>query len=121
MRKIVTLILIIFVILSMTACGVENEYSEDLTLIGDYQTNVEYNEYLGWSVEIIGTLKNTSGKDLSFASIEFSLYDESGNVIDTAYDNISSIKEGDTWRFKATNFGIDKKPIKFEISDITCW
>ena len=66
---------------------------------------------------IVGTIKNISGKTYSYVSIEFNLYDSSGNQIDTAIDFISNFKSGNTWKFEA---GIwNDKVSSYEFEGIT--
>lgn len=84
-------------------------------------SNVSYNEYLGYSIEIYGTAKNISNKNYSYASVEFSIYSESGSIIGTALDNINNLGKGETWEFKATSFALDFKPISYKLKDTTCF
>ena len=128
MKKIVSVLVAVLLMFCLVSCGStggdisgDGVFEDDLTLVGEPVMTVDYDEYLGWSVEITGALKNTSGNDLSYADIEFVLYDASGVAVDTAYDYISGIKEGDTWRFKATSLWIDEKPVRFALLEIDCW
>ena len=128
MKKIVFVFLTILLTFCLVSCGSTVDevsgggtFDDDLTLVGEPVMTVDYDDYLGWSVEITGTLKNTSGQDLSYANIEFTLYDADGVTIDTAYDYISGIREGETWRFKATNLWVDEKPVSFSLLEIDCW
>ncbi len=57
------------------------------------------NEY--GSAEIIGTVKNNSGKEISYAQVEFNLYDKQGAQVGSAMDNIDNIEPYGTWKFKA--------------------
>ena len=95
--------------------------NEKLEVSGITMT-VSYNEYLGYSVKIAGVAKNTSGRALSYASVEFSVFDSSGNNLGTALDNISNLGDGDTWRFEATLFSFPKvKPTAWKLADINAW
>ena len=48
-----------------------------------------------------GTLVNNTGMDYSYVEINWNLYDANGNKTDTARDNISGLKDGESWSFKA--------------------
>lgn len=50
---------------------------------------------------IVGAIQNTSDTTFTSASVEFILYDSSGNQIDTTRDVIHNFVSGNTWRFKA--------------------
>lgn len=50
---------------------------------------------------IVGAIQNTSDTTFTSASVEFILYDSSGNQIDTTRDVILNFISGNTWRFKA--------------------
>lgn len=81
-----------------------------------------YSEYLGYSVKITGTAKNTSNKNYSYASVEFSVYGESGSNLGTALDNINNLAKGDVWKFEATLFSFPKeKPASYKLVEITTW
>lgn len=84
--------------------------------------SVEYNEYLGYSATITGVAKNTTGKNYSYASLEFSVYDADGNNLGTAWTNINNLASGDTWRFKATLLKFpDSRPSTYKLVEITVW
>ena len=77
---------------------------------------------LGYDCEIVGTLKNNTSRSYSYVSIEYSIYDEEGNIIDTAMDNINNLGAGETWKFTASTFGwTDVKPVTAKLKDITYW
>lgn len=48
-----------------------------------------------------GILKNNTDKDKSYVQIEFPVYDSDGNKLGSAFDNISGLKAGTTWKFSA--------------------
>lgn len=50
---------------------------------------------------ITGTVRNNSNDRISYAQIEFALYDKSGAQVGTALDNIAQLDAGGTWKFKA--------------------
>lgn len=84
--------------------------------------SVEYNEYLGYSAKIIGTAKNPTNKKYSYAQIEFSVYDASGNNLGTALANINNLSSGDTWNFEASLLSFpSSRPTSYKLVDITAW
>ena len=51
---------------------------------------------------IVGVVKNTSSVAWTSARIEFSLYDEDGNLVGTTLDYLhSSLPQGGTWKFES--------------------
>ncbi len=90
--------------------------------ISNVSMSVEYNEYLGYSAVIKGTAKNTSSRNYSYASVEFSVYDASGNNLGTALANINNLGSGDTWRFEASLFSFpSSRPTTYKLVEITAW
>ncbi len=90
--------------------------------ISNVSMSVEYNEYLGYSAVIKGTAKNTSGRNYSYASVEFSVYDASGNNLGTALANINNLGSGDTWRFEANLFSFpSSRPTTYKLVEIAAW
>ena len=82
----------------------------------------EYNQTLGYSVKITGTAKNATKKNYSYASVEYSVYDEDGANLGTALDNINNLAAGDTWKFEATLFSFPKtKPATYKLVEITAF
>ena len=53
------------------------------------------------NIYIIGQVQNNSEKDYSYIQVEFSIYDYNGALIDCAMDNISNLKSGKVWNFRA--------------------
>ena len=72
-----------------------------------------------FSNQIVGVVKNNTNKDYDYLQISFTLYDEMGNVVDTAFANINNIKSGGTWRFEAMYF--DNTVTSWELDEITGW
>ena len=64
-------------------------------------TGASRNTTLGYG-SIKGTVLNNSGKDISYASIEFGLYDSNGVKHASCYDNISNLAKDAKWGFDAT-------------------
>lgn len=67
-----------------------------------------------FSTDIIGTVKNNTGHDLTFAEIVFNAYDKNKNCITTISDITTYLKSGDTWRFRAATIqeGIESVTLK---------
>jgi hypothetical protein len=61
----------------------------------------------GWGTSEYGTgriqgrVVNKTGHDLSYAEIDFNLYDKSGAQVDTAMTNTTNLEAGATWKFEA--------------------
>lgn len=90
--------------------------------ISDVSMSTEYNEYLGYSAVIKGTEKNRSSKNYSYASIEFSVYDATGNNLGTALANINNLGSGDTWRFEAILLSFSSsRPTTYKLVEIIAW
>lgn len=73
------------------------------------------------SVYIEGTIKNNSGNDISYLQIIYNLYDEEGNQVGTAMDNINNLERDGTWKFKAMGFDSNKVVTEYKLSEITGW
>ena len=118
-KKCICFFLSIALILLISACGT---FGERYQMIQQPKIYVEYNEYLGYSAEIKGKLKNTSMRDYDYVSVEFSVYDKNGNNLGTALDNINNLRVGDTWNFSANLFSFpSSKPTRFELIEVTMW
>lgn len=91
---------------------------EVLELVGGMDS-VEgiYDENVG-TIHITGQVRNNGDKMLDYASIQFSLYDEAGNLLGTAMDNIVNFGAGETWQFDAV--GISNVPVDtYRLSDLS--
>lgn len=62
------------------------------------ESDLEEEDYATY---IVGEVKNESQTTYSYLSISFSIYDDDGNKIGTAWDNIAGLAPGETWSFKA--------------------
>jgi TonB family protein len=65
---------------------------------------VEFNEGILIFDGANGVIRNDSQITYNIVLVEVSLFDSSGYVIDTAYANMSNLRPGDKWKFKATSF-----------------
>lgn len=101
--------------------AVKSESIPDLE-ISDTEMSVVGNDYLGYySVTIKGVAKNATNKNYSYASVEFSVYDEAGNNLGTAWANINNLKSGDTWRFEAVLLSVPETcPVSYTLVKIDC-
>ena len=77
------------------------EQKEELTLEGE--TSGSYDEY-GMTYTISGMIKNNTDQTPSYVQVTFNLYDEEGNQIGTAMDNINDLEAGGTWKFEAVSW-----------------
>lgn len=92
--------------------------AEDLS-VSNENVKYEYAELLGWQVKVTGFIENTTGKDLSYISVEYKIYDSDNAVIGTAMANATNIGAGETWKFEAMSFTFfESKPAKVKLSEI---
>ena len=99
-----------------------NANTKEKLNIANVEMIVDYSSYLGYSVKITGTAKNLSGKNYSYASVEFSVYDVDGNNLGTALDNINHLANGDTWKFEANLFSYpNTRPNSYKLVEITAF
>lgn len=116
----ILLILVISITVGMTDSSTSTSNSK--LEITNVQMSVDYTEYLGYSVSITGTAKNVTKRDFSYASVEFAVYDEAGNNLGTALDNINNLLDGDTWQFDATLFGFPStRPVTYKLIEISTY
>lgn len=72
---------------------------ENLSIEGEVEfVREKYSTYFS------GIVKNNTRRDMSYVSIEFNLYDKDNNLLGSAWDNVSNLKAGGTWKFKAHSF-----------------
>lgn len=87
-----------------------SDYINELESYADYENYIDEN--FDWVEKpvirkkygvryIEGIVINKSIKTIGYADISFNLYDSSGNQIDTAFDTISNLPPGNTWKFSA--------------------
>ena len=69
---------------------------------------------------INGAIKNTSGKQLSYVGVTFALYDQDGNQIGTAIDNISDLTPDSTWKYTAMTLDTEQFA-SFELTSVDAW
>lgn len=65
--------------------------------------NFEFQNIDGISY-LVGVVENVSNSEIDMVSVSFDLFDNSGFVIGTSSDSISSLGQGQLWKFKAPVF-----------------
>lgn len=73
-------------------------------------------EYL---VYIVGTIKNNSNKNYSYASVSFDTYDKQGNRNGSCSDYISNFKAGQSWKYEAICNKNNSEIYKYELDEIS--
>lgn len=71
-------------------------------------------------MNIEGSMKNISGKTLSYVQITFALYDKDGAQIGTAVANINNLTKDSVWKYSATPLTMDEWS-SFELTEIDSW
>ena len=75
-----------------------------------------------YNVYVQGKAKNISGKNCSYASVEFSIYDVDNNNLGTALANINNLANGDTWEFNAMLINdATREPATYKLVKITLY
>lgn len=69
---------------------------------------------------ITGSLRNVSGKTISYVQITFALYDADGAQIGTAVANINNLTADSVWKYSATPLTMDDW-VTFEQTEIDSW
>ncbi|MDE6200336.1 MAG: FxLYD domain-containing protein [Clostridiales bacterium] len=116
MAMLCTILMVLCVSFAFAGCIDDND--EKLS-VSNENVSIDYNEYLGYSVKVTGSITNTTGKDLSYISVEYKIYDGSNAVIGTALANANSIGAGETWKFEASSLGwFDERPSLVKFSEI---
>lgn len=69
---------------------------------------------------INGSLKNISGRTLSYVQITFAIYDSDGAQVGTAIDNINNLTAGSVWKYSAISLGSDDW-ISFELTEVDAY
>lgn len=90
------------------------QISKKFETVNEPEMTIEY----GYP-KINGSIKNISGKNLSYAQIQFSLYDEDGAQIGSAWTNINNLDADGIWKYEATGF--DEGAVSFKMTEISAW
>lgn len=94
----------------------EVQESEEPKAVEYEITNVELVEE-DYSKYVTGVLKNNSEKDKSYLQITFPYTDADGNKLGTAFDNVDTLKAGETWKFKAIILEGSDEEIKVDLEN----
>ena len=133
MKKVLCIFMTFFMVIGLSGCfGLLDDNDSDSSNTNNSSSRYEfveqinmtskYDSYLGYSVNITGKLKNTSNKQFSYVSVTFAIYDENGNQIETAMDNMNYLQAGSVWSFNAQMFGwVDVYPKSCKLVDVTIW
>lgn len=86
-----------------TATTSEATAAESTEAASEAKYTIEGEELTGdeWSCTISGTYTNNAGKELSYVSVSYNLYDADGNQIGTAIASTSNLADGGTWKYEA--------------------
>ncbi|HIG0361883.1 TPA: FxLYD domain-containing protein [Clostridium sporogenes] len=68
---------------------------------------------------IIGKIKNNNEFNCSYVEVKAKVTDESGNVLDTPIDNVTSLNSGEMWSFKIPVI-VEGKARKYQIIEMKC-
>lgn len=119
MKKFINVLCMILTVLCIS-CAFSGCFDDNKKMsVSDENIKYEYTEMLGWQVKVTGYIENTTGKDLSYISIEYKIYDSDNAVIGTALANANNISAGEKWKFEAMSFTFfNKKPAKVTFSEI---
>ena len=129
MKKILCIIIAILTAMGLSGCSSfldntsldNNEAtSSRYEFVGEIDTTLDYNSYLGYTLEIKGKLKNTTSRKFSYVSVTFAIYDENGIQIGTAMDNMNYLQAGNIWSFKAIGW-TDDEPASYKLVEVSAW
>lgn len=90
----------------------------DKDLLVDRNITALYDEKSN-SYVLTGKVSNNSDDDYSDIEIEYTFYDEDGNVIGVASDYLEELEDGKTWKFSVEYFGVGAKDIaSYELTEL---
>lgn len=124
-------LLLIIMSLFMVGCGFsspsnssnsdQSSSSKQKITVDPDSISAKIDEIAGYYyITITGTATNTYGKNLSYASVSFSVFDSDGAQIGNALDNISNLSAGTTWKFSAMGV-LQNPPATYRLTDITAF
>ncbi|HGG0417679.1 hypothetical protein EXQ42_16295 [Clostridium botulinum] len=67
---------------------------------------------------IIGKIRNNNEFNCSYVEVKAKITDESGNVLDTPIDNVTSLNSGEMWSFKIPVIMEGNKSYKYRIIEM---
>lgn len=59
----------------------------------------------GYTTKIVGVARFNGSSTATYATVEFDVYDANDNRVGTAFDSITHLAPGSTWRIEAIYFG----------------
>ena len=68
---------------------------------------------------VVGTVKNNTNKNYSYAQVSINLYDKSGTQVGSTLANINNLEPNGTWKFKAV--ALENTAAKYQIKEVTGW
>ncbi len=89
----------------------DKEYAETIVKVKEEEKNKAKQNFSMNGLELIekgttndgryitGKLRNNNSFDCSYVEVKAKITDDSGNVLDTPFDNITNLKSGETWSF----------------------
>lgn len=115
MATLCTLLTVLCISFAFSGCFDDNKKMS----VSDENIKYEYTEMLGWQVKVTGYIENTTGKNLSYISVEYKIYDSGNAVIGTALANANNIGAEEKWKFEAMSFTFfNEKPARVTFSEI---
>jgi len=72
----------------------------------------------GYSLNIEGTIKNNTIMKYSYVQVTFGIYDNAGNKIGTAIDNINHLDKKEVWKFHAIGI-VSGTGLKYKLDEIS--
>ncbi|MCF0230802.1 MAG: hypothetical protein HUJ63_00675 [Enterococcus sp.] len=131
---LIVLALIVLMIVGCTAAcgvGVNNAVNNSTTSASNVGTTKDANKKYDITdvqlvnkgsgmVSINGILKNNSGSEKNYISVEYIIKDKDGNQISTALASTNNLAKDGTWKFEATCLKqVDPNAISYELSKVT--
>lgn len=92
------------------------EEKEDFTI-----TDEAFDTSNQFSATITGVLTNNTDKDYSYVSVKYLLYDPAGNQIGSAVANITDLKAGGSWSFRAMTLKPADQIGRYEFEEVTAF
>lgn len=124
MKKTFTILILICVFM-LAGCNLYDNYKEiyqenennKFELTGDRGYSDEY----GFAYYIEGTVRNRTSKTYSYVQVTFNVYDESGSILGSCWDNINNLEANGTWKIKAMCSGDAKAVKSYKLMEFTSW
>lgn len=121
-KTIIIVLVVLFVICAIASVGGSGENNnevkeatEKFTLVSDEIIT----DSIG-SCYIEGTIQNNTNKNYTYVQVTFNIYDEAGNQLGTAVDNINNLEANGTWKYKAIGLTTEKVH-SYKFVEITGW